>query len=87
MNAIRSERNLKPVDAVFWAVVLALSLVFFVLVLHNLGSLSLWMDEGFHSIASQAIRAHGYPLFPSGHVYYKAILYTYVLALVSAVFG
>ncbi|HEX9903245.1 MAG TPA: hypothetical protein VGB72_10330 [Acidobacteriota bacterium] len=44
MNAIRSERNLKPVDAVFWAVVLALTLVFFILVLHNLGSLSLWMD-------------------------------------------
>jgi 4-amino-4-deoxy-L-arabinose transferase-like glycosyltransferase len=87
MNAIRSERNLKPADAVFWAVVLALSLVFFILVLHNLGSLSLWMDEGFHAIASQTIRAHGYPLFPSGHVYYKAILYTYVLALVSAVFG
>jgi hypothetical protein len=80
-------RSLKAVDAVLWAAVLALTAGFFVAFLSHLGSLSLWMDEGFHAIASQAIRTHGYPLFPSGHVYYKAILYTYVLALISAVFG
>lgn len=53
----------------------------------NLDSLSLWMDEGFHTIAAQEILSHGYPLFPSGHVYYKAILYTYLLALFSFLFG
>lgn len=53
----------------------------------HLTSLSLWMDEGFHTIATQEILAHGYPLFPSGHIYYKAILYTYVLALFSLLFG
>lgn len=53
----------------------------------NLASLSLWMDEGFHTIAAQEILTHGYPLFPSGHIYYKAILYTYLLALFSFLFG
>ncbi len=87
MSSFLVGQERRPVDAVLWAVVLALTAVFFVLMLHDLGSLSLWMDEGFHSIASQTIREHGYPLFPSGHMYYKAILYTYVLALVTAVFG
>ncbi|MCP2620368.1 glycosyltransferase family 39 protein, partial [Candidatus Aminicenantes bacterium AC-334-K16] len=53
----------------------------------NLNTLSLWMDEGFHTIAAQEILNHGYPLFPSGHIYYKAILYTYLLALFSLIFG
>jgi len=87
MNAFRKKGNPKPVDALLWAAVLALTGVFFVLLLHNLGSLSLWMDEGFHAMAGQSILKHGYPLFPSGHIYYKAILYTYALALLSAVFG
>lgn len=58
-----------------------------VLMLRNLGVLSLWMDEGFHYLAAQGILEHGYPLFPSGHVYWKAILYAYVLAAGSFVFG
>ncbi|HQJ43460.1 MAG TPA: hypothetical protein PLL82_09340, partial [Candidatus Aminicenantes bacterium] len=48
--------------------------------LRNLGILSLWMDEGFHYLAARGILDHGYPLFPSGHIYWKAILYAYVLA-------
>jgi 4-amino-4-deoxy-L-arabinose transferase-like glycosyltransferase len=87
MSALSSSKQRRPVDAVLWAAVLAMTAVYFILMLHNLGSLSLWMDEGFHAIASQEIRAHGVPLFPSGHMYYKAILYTYVLALITAVFG
>ena len=58
-----------------------------VLMLRNLGVLSLWMDEGFHYLAAQGILEHGYPLYPSGHVYWKAILYAYALAAGSFLFG
>jgi 4-amino-4-deoxy-L-arabinose transferase-like glycosyltransferase len=58
-----------------------------VLMLRNLGVLSLWMDEGFHYLAAQGILEHGYPLYPSGHIYWKAILYAYVLAASALVFG
>ena len=68
MSSFLVGQERRPVDAVLWAVVLALTAGFFVLMLHDLGSLSLWMDEGFHSIASPTIREHGYPLFPSGHM-------------------
>ncbi|MCX6566524.1 MAG: glycosyltransferase family 39 protein [Candidatus Aminicenantes bacterium] len=58
-----------------------------VLMLRNLGVLSLWMDEGFHYLAARGILEHGYPLFPSGHIFWKAILYAYVLAAGSFLFG
>jgi 4-amino-4-deoxy-L-arabinose transferase-like glycosyltransferase len=58
-----------------------------VLLLRNLGVLSMWMDEGFHYLAAQGILKHGYPLYPSGHIYWKAILYAYALAAGSLVFG
>jgi 4-amino-4-deoxy-L-arabinose transferase-like glycosyltransferase len=61
--------------------------VWAVLMLRNLGVLSLWMDEGFHYLAAQGILEHGYPLYPSGHMYWKAILYAYALAAGSLVFG
>jgi hypothetical protein len=45
------------------------------------------MDEGFYYLATQKILELGYPLFPSGHIYYKAILYAYVSALFTKTFG
>lgn len=53
----------------------------------RLGALSLWMDEGFHYLAARGILEHGYPLYPSGHIYWKAILYAYLLAGGSFLFG
>jgi len=58
-----------------------------IILLRNLGVLSLWMDEGFHYLAAQGILKHGYPLYPSGHIYWKAILYAYALAAGSLIFG
>jgi len=80
-------RPKKTADAAVWAVLAAAVLVWVVLLLQNLGYLSLWMDEGFHYLAAEGSLKHGYPLFPSGHVYFKAILYTYVLAFLSLLFG
>jgi len=74
-------------DRLAWAAVVLLSIGLAMLLVQNLASLSLWMDEGFHYLAVEGILDHGYPLFPSGHVYYKAILYTYALSIISAVFG
>jgi len=69
-------------------IVLGLLLVAWIVVqLRNLGVLSLWMDEGFHYLAAQGILQHGYPLYPSGHIYWKAILYAYVLAGGALIFG
>ena len=75
------------IDLLIW-IVLGLGLAAWVtLMLRNLGYLSLWMDEGFHYLAAQGILKNGYPLFPSGHIYYKVALYTYVLAFFSKIFG
>jgi len=81
MRLLRSKRTADL------AVLAAGLLAWVVLLLRNLGYLSLWMDEGFHYLAAEGILKHGIPLFPSGHVYFKAILYTYVLAFLSLVFG
>jgi 4-amino-4-deoxy-L-arabinose transferase-like glycosyltransferase len=73
----------------FWTWVgLALFSVFILAVLiQSLDALSLWMDEGFYYLATQKILDLGYPLFPSGHIYYKAIFYAYVSALFTKIFG
>jgi len=74
-------------DRLLWIVVGLFSLRLFIALIQNLGALSLWMDEGFHYLAVKGILEHGAPLFPSGHIYWKAILYTYLLSVPAAVFG
>ena len=63
------------------------SVVIFILLIRSLDALSLWMDEGFYYLATQKILDLGYPLFPSGHIYYKAIFYAYASALFTKIFG
>lgn len=58
-----------------------LCLFIFYLRSQNLTRLSLWMDEGFYVLAAHQILHHGYPLYPSGHILFKGILYSYLLAL------
>lgn len=70
-----------------WIGIALFSSVVLIVLLHSLGYLSLWMDEGFYYLTAETILEHGYPLFPSGHIYYKAIAYAYVLALFSLIFG
>lgn len=45
------------------------------------------MDEGFYYLAAERIRELGYPLYPSGHVLFKGILYSYLLAAFSLPLG
>lgn len=73
-----------------WIIILtlaAVSLLCFFLRVKNLGRLSFWMDEGFSYLAVEAILHKGYPLYPSGNFYFKAILYMYILSLFSSVLG
>jgi hypothetical protein len=69
---------------IFLAIICVLSLL---VRLKNLGYLSYWGDEGFSYLAVKGILQHGYPLYPSGHIYFKAILYMYVLSFFSLFLG
>lgn len=70
-----------------WVGILLFSVFILLLLIQSLDALSLWMDEGFYYLATQKILDLGYPLFPSGHVYYKAIFYAYISALFTKIFG
>ncbi|MDD8014088.1 MAG: glycosyltransferase family 39 protein [Acidobacteriota bacterium] len=87
MSALPDAIGEKKRERLILAGILLYSLFLFFYLLQGLGRLSLWMDEGFHYLAAQGILQHGYPLFPSGHVYYKAILYCYIVSGFAFLFG
>ncbi len=66
---------------------LPLIIVSLPLVCYNLAYEPLWQDELSSYYAAHGILAHGLPFFPSGFLYEKAELYSYVLALWIALFG
>ena len=66
---------------------LALGVLFFSLNLYRLAYQSLWLDECFNVLAAKQILTFGYPLYPSGHIYFKALLCSYVFAFFAALFG
>ena len=45
------------------------------------------MDEGFYHLAADEILHHGYPLYPSGHILFKGIFYSYILSFFSLLLG
>lgn len=53
----------------------------------NLGALGFWIDEDLTWLASDSILKHGYPLMPSGEVYTRALLYSYLIAGTRWLFG
>ena len=57
------------------------------MVCYDLGYEPYWQDELSSYYAALNIMAHGYPAFPSGVVYPKGELYSYLLALVMSVCG
>jgi len=87
LNSHWLEKGRTKIDLVSWMAVGLYSVFAVILLGRFLDKLSLWMDEGFYYLAAQKILEFGYPLFPSGHVYYKAIVYAYILAFFSLVFG
>ena len=57
------------------------------LICYNLGYEPYWQDELTSYYAAKGILAHGIPVMPSGFIYPKGELYSYLLALVMAIFG
>ena len=78
--------SLWPELRLHWPVAL-LVLIAIPMIFYNLAYDSYWQDELTSFSVAQGILAHGIPVFPSGFLYPKAELYSYVLALSQAIFG
>jgi Dolichyl-phosphate-mannose-protein mannosyltransferase len=57
------------------------------MVLYNPAYEPYWQDELDSYYAARYIMAHGFPAFPSGFIYPKAELFSYMLAFVMTIFG
>ena len=68
-------------------IVLPLVLISLPLSCYDLSYEPRWQDELSSYYAAHGVLAHGFPFFPSGFLYEKAELYSYVLALWTAFFG
>ena len=69
------------------AAISSLLIIGFWLRIHNLGSLSLIVDEGHQALAVNGILKHGYPLVPSGVAYLTIPVYQYFQYLAALIFG
>ncbi len=69
-----------------WAIIL-LTLIALPLAFYGLAYEPYWQDELASYYAARGILAHGFPVFPSGFLYEKAELYSYLLAAWIAIFG
>ena len=81
------KRVQQKADLLIWIGLALFSTFILLIFIQSLDALSLWMDEGFYYLATQKILDLGYPLLPSGHIYYKAIFYAYFSALFTRIFG
>jgi hypothetical protein len=87
LNNILFKKVQQNTDLLTWLGIALFSVFIFLTLVQSLDVLSLWMDEGFYYLATQKILEFGYPLYPSGHIYFKAIFYAYASALFSIIFG
>lgn len=71
---------------IHWAVIPVLLLAI-PLIFYNMGYESFWQDELVSFDVAKSILHNGLPLLPSGFVYAKAELYSYLLALSMKIFG
>ncbi|MBX5458460.1 MAG: glycosyltransferase family 39 protein [Thermogemmatispora sp.] len=71
----------------FWVTILPLMVVAVPLSSYQLSYEPYWQDELSSYYAAHGILATGWPLFPSGFLYTKAELYSYLLAAWSLLFG
>ncbi|MCG8431831.1 MAG: glycosyltransferase family 39 protein, partial [Candidatus Omnitrophica bacterium] len=55
--------------------------------LHGMNRYSLWFDEYFHAFAAQGILEKGEPVLPSGELYGRASVYSYLVAAGFKLFG
>jgi 4-amino-4-deoxy-L-arabinose transferase-like glycosyltransferase len=67
--------------------IMLLTLIALPLAFYGLAYEPYWQDELASYYAARGILAHGFPVFPSGFLYEKAELYSYLLAVWIAIFG
>lgn len=79
-----TEKKWETVSFLFINIVSFLSLG---LRLINLGDNSLWCDDGITALAVKGILQYGWPLLPSGLIYFKQILFSYLAAFFTLIFG
>ena len=77
--------RLTPKSTLF--IIFALTAIGFYLRFNNLGDRSFWIDEAITSYAAIGLLEHGTPVLPSGVVYNRALLNTYLIALSFKIFG
>lgn len=63
-----------------WSLMIFLVAAGFFLRSYQVGSSSLWIDEGFTITQVRAIQEHGYPLLASGKIEWKDVLLPYLLS-------
>jgi len=68
-------------------IILTLTAIGFYLRFNNLGDRSFWTDELITSYAAIGLLQHGTPVMPSGEIYTRALLNTYLIALSFKTFG
>ena len=66
---------------------IAIFLLALPLISYNLGYEPYWQDELTSYFAARGVLAHGLPVMPSGFLYPKGELYSYLLALSMLIFG
>lgn len=79
-------RSLQP-RIVRPVLVVLLFLIGFWLRARHLGDMGFHGDEDITALAVKGILDHGYPLFPTGMVYFRSLPFLYVLALPAQLFG
>ena len=82
---VRITDQLTPISIFF--ILVALTAIGFYLRFNDLGCRSFWTDEVITSYAAIGLLEHGAPVMPSGEVYTRALLNTYLIALSFKIFG
>lgn len=67
--------------------VIAIMLLAFLLRIRDLGALGFWIDEQLTWMAAKGILAEGVPNLPSGMIYARGTLYTYLVSIVTWIGG
>lgn len=68
-------------------ILVVICLVALPMISYNLGYEPYWQDELTSYFAAKGVLAHGFPVLPSGFLYPKGELYSYLLALSMLIFG
>jgi len=90
INSVETMPKIATNKDTFRILIIALAIIIslgFLIRIINLGTASLWIDEGYSINAALQTLEHGYPLLDSGEIYKSSPLHTYVVAVFIKLFG